>query len=742
MKKQLLFGGALLLSISAFSQSARQSANRHLFEGAKLVEYPSFQNRFIQQNMDLDATTAAKFIGPKTDVNPSSTTSNASASSPILNTTWYRLSGSGNIFGMLVSASKPLNYQRILGAVTFIQRKSGTYVVTPASDGNVGTIVAYIGKNDAVTNSLASWDSTCIWAEPTNQGRYPSGGLWNILPGNGNTDLNKAYVVGAGPVTTGSGWVGSWYASKSVTATPKNGAGTVAGEEQFFSNASPFNTAQSAQMHKHDFPRYGFNVTDQAVWIAGYKMENINGTTAAAQGYRGASLSKGAFTSGIMIWGMDSLIPPVAQAPADNSKIMSEPYLKFTPDGQLGYAMFIGVRQGAAVGSSNRGKQPIVYKTTNGGGSWNIVNGIDFDANTPGINQIKNSIRSVGGVTPQYEAPWFWGEGIDMTIDASGRLHIIATVIGHASSHLDSMNYLSRWTIATAGPDDYHWPHVPTANPLIVDYYGDGVAPWKTLIIDSLWTEGPGTASGDPGYSFNPWASATAGESTSSDSRLQITRSYDGEFLTYSWAESDTIITSQQNKWNEFPNLKVRAFRNCDESLSPDEFSITGQASTLGAVKDKAYFHYMSGEMKAGASSATSATFAIPFTVSSNPATDGITPVSNYFAMSHLQYSFPSAACGASITTGVAANRTEVMESMVYPNPTENNFNVRMNLSTASDVVIAVYNAIGQKVAETKANGTVGENVVPVNLNNASAGIYFVKIKAGKSETTKKLVVE
>lgn len=737
MKKQLLFGSALLLSISAFSQSS----NRKLFEGAKLVEDKRFENRFIKQNMDLNPnSTSAKAIGPVINpVNPSSTETNANSSSPILNTTWYRLSGSGNIFGMLVSASKPLNYQRILGCVSFIQRKSGTYVVSPPGDGNVGTIVAYIGKNDAVTNSLASWDSTCIWAEPTNQGRYPVGGIWNTLPGNQNTNPDKAYAVGMGPVTTGSGWVGSWYASKSLTATPKNAPGATAGEEQFMPNASPYNTAQSPQMKKHDFPRYGFNVTDNAVWVAGQIQNDINATTNAPYGLRGAAIVKGTFNSGIMIWTMDSIIPPT-ELRTDGSKLMGEPYMKFTPDGTLGYAMFIGMRQGTPVGSSNRGMQPIVYKTTNSGASWNIVNGIDFNANTPVINQIKNTIRSVGGVTPQVEAPWFWGEGIDMTIDANGKLHILSTVIGHASSHVDSMNYLSRWTISYAGNEDYHWPHLNTARPLIVDYTGDGSAAWSAMVIDSLDTEGPSSTSGEPGFNFNPWASPTANESTSSDSRLQITRSYDGEFISYSWAESDTNITTSAVKWNEFPNIKVRTLRVCDNTLSPDVFAITGQASTLGAVKDKAYFHYMSSEMKAGASTPVSATLAIPFTVSSNPATDGITPVNNYFAMSHLQFAFPS---GCTVQTGLtSATRTEAIESTIFPNPTENNFNVRVGLSNASDISIAVYNAIGQKVAETNVNGNVGENTVAMNMHNAPAGVYFVKIKVGKSETTKKLIVE
>ena len=739
MKKQLLLSGALLLSMGAFSQKQTQ-----LFKDAKVVEDRHFQNAFAKTTYLDPIPTANKAIGPVNQTVGTSNVNSSNSSAPILNNVWYRISGSGNVLGFLVSASKPLNYQRILGCVSFVQRKSATYVVSPAGDSNVGSIVTYWGKNDANTNSLASWDSTLIYADATNQGRYPVGGLFNPFPGNTNIDPNKAYAVGMGPVTSGSGWIGSWYASKSLSLTPKNAADPAPGAEQFFANAAPFNTPTSPNMKKQDFPRYGFNITDQNVWVAGTIANDIN-STASNQviGVRGASIVKGTFNSGVMVWTMDSLIPPTEMRVADPSKLLqSDPYLKFNTDGQIGYAMFIGVRAGAPVGSSNRGMQPIIYKTTNGGTAWTLVNGIDFNAVTPAITQIKNTMTSVGGVVPQVEAPWFWGEGIDMTIDAQNKLHIIATAIGHASSHVDSMNYLSTWTIG--GDPGFHWPHVNTARPLIVDYYGDGTGSWNTLIIDSLDTEGPSSTSGEGGFAVNPWADPTAANSVSSDSRLQITRSYDGEFLAYSWAETDTSITTSSGKWNEFPNIKVRGFRTCDGSLSTEAggFNVTGAAGVLAAVKDKAYFHYMSSEMKAGASSATSATFAIPFTVSSNPLTEGINPVSNYFAMTHIGMTFPTGTCGASLTTGIASAKTDASESSLFPNPTENNFNVRLNLSTANDIAVSVFNALGQKVSETKVNGTIGENTVSMDMNNATAGVYFVKIKVGKTESTKKLVVQ
>jgi len=730
MKKQLLLGSALLLSISAFSQNKQKA----LFDGANTVEDKKYSNNFTRDNKGMtDAvspTTAAKNIGPEEAPvsNPTNLSQN-STSSPILSSVFTRISGSMNAFGFLVSSSKPLNYNRYVEAVSFIQRKSASYVTAPVLPANAasGNIVAYIGKNDG-----ANWDSTLLFSSATNWGRYPSGGLYNPP---GNKDVNATYAIAMGPITqanTALGWVGSYYASKSVTATPKNTAGA---DQQFFANTAPYSSATSPTMVKHNFPRYGFNSTQTGIYVAGILNADINGTTNAAYGLRGAAINKGTFNSGVFVWTPDSLNPPT-ELRSDGSKILNgDPYMTWSENGQLGYVVFLGLRQGVTPGSPNRGIQPIIYKTTNGGTSWNLMNGIDFgDAQ---YNRIKGSIRSVNMYT-NVEAPWFWGEGMDLTTDKDGNLHIFTTIIGHASSHVDSMNYLSTWTT-----EQYNWPMVNTARPYVIDFIGDGNT-FTHKIIDSVGTQGPSSTSGEAGFNNNPWGSATAGESVSSDMRLQITRSYDGEFIGYSWAESDTTLTTGNLKWNEFPNIMTKAMRVCDKAVSVERYNVTNPPAGVNPkVRDKAYFHYMSSEMKAGASSATSATFAIPFTVSNNAATDGITPVDNYFAMSNLQFTFPSDPCGLAVTSGVASiAKNDASNSRIYPNPTKNSVNVAITLSQANVIAVDIYNAIGQLISSTKTNGNIGENTINASLNNANAGVYFVKVKAGSTESTKKLIVE
>jgi hypothetical protein len=86
--------------------------------------------------------------------------------------------------------------------------------------------------------------------------------------------------------------------------------------------------------------------------------------------------------------------------------------------------------------------------------------------------------------------------------------------------------------------------------------------------------------------------------------------------------------------------------------------------------------------------------------------------------------------------------KTKRITAVFTLTPAKNSVNVALTLSQNNDITVEVYNAIGQKVSTMKANGQIGENVVNVNLNNATAGVYFVKVKAGASESTKKLIIE
>lgn len=78
----------------------------------------------------------------------------------------------------------------------------------------------------------------------------------------------------------------------------------------------------------------------------------------------------------------------------------------------------------------------------------------------------------------------------------------------------------------------------------------------------------------------------------------------------------------------------------------------------------------------------------------------------------------------------------------VYPNPVQDQLNIQINASQASEMNISIYNITGQKVMESNTNVYTGINERQVNVSELNAGIYFVTVKANGFENTMKFVVK
>ena len=739
MKKQLLLGSALLAAMSAFPQSGRVKPQPSASVDMA-ARYAHKYDMINNPNEKLgDPSQIVKPIGPVHPVQRSSAA-----------TTWQALSGSLNIYGVIVSTSKPLQYHSVLNAVSFIHRKSFTYVMNPIatpSGAVTGGIVAQISAGIDGT----SWDSTCVWNNNANWARYPQGAIYNPP---GNTSLSNAYAIAAGPVTqanTALGWVGSYLASKKLNIFD-NVASTVPGAQQYISNSpSPTPPAYGA-IGKIDFPRYDMTVTGDTIRAVGTIVNNVNGT-GAAYGFRGANVIKGYLdqVSGTMIWKGDSVIPNVEMTTAGTPVIFGEPHMAWNNSGSVGYVWFIGCRSGHT--GANKGYQPIVYKTETYGRSWTEVQGINF--NSPTFSVVTSKLDSargfVGGIyLPMHRAPQFnIGEGFDGIVDANNKLHIVATVISSAKEDVDSLGYY--FTYLNADGERYNYPHVPGYRPYIYDFT-EGATPgsWNVTVIDSMSSEGPGTRSGDAGYGSNPW-DATGGSGTDkiqSEARIQLSRSPDGKYLLYTWAESDTAFTSSQFKWNTIPNVKVRAAHITSVAVganvasilnvSTAEINATSAASGNAFVQSNAQMHYVSPVAKVVSSTSTTANFKLPMTVSNNqnvPMTQ-LLPNTHWYATTDLTFTFPT-------TINIAEyNLTSVNSSVLFPNPAKGSASVLIDLQDNANVDLKVMNLVGEVVKTSNANGVSGQNEINIDLSGLSSGIYMVNVKVGGASTTKKLIVE
>jgi hypothetical protein len=78
----------------------------------------------------------------------------------------------------------------------------------------------------------------------------------------------------------------------------------------------------------------------------------------------------------------------------------------------------------------------------------------------------------------------------------------------------------------------------------------------------------------------------------------------------------------------------------------------------------------------------------------------------------------------------------------LYPNPANKEINVSFSIAGNEDVVLSVQDITG-KVAQTNlVKAIAGSNLVMLNTESLSSGMYFLKIQTGSSQNTLQFVVK
>lgn len=700
MNKPLLLGSALLVAISAYPQNGRLS------KPSGVLDFKSKQEQ--TENISQQSSTVT---GPVRKLKSfDNTNAKVSAISAA------RFTGSMNMFSYLVSQSKTLCYTPGVNIVSFIARKSPYY--TASSNSNSGAIVASIS-----TNAGATWDSTCIWTNATNLARYPQGGVYNPA---GNTNKNSAYVVGMGPYTAG-GWDGNWYASKTL-----NGAGnnTPGADQQTMSYSAP-------TLKKHYMSRYSFtSIEGGLVRSMAMVINDPAATTNLAFGLRGALMAKGQFNAGAFVWSVDTFIPATTMNTGGWKNLSGGgPLAAWSESGQIGYVVLLGSRATETLSatrvSKTGGYQPIVYKTTNSGVSWSLLPAEDF-SNYAKFRGLNDRLYPISTNTTLLIPNFTNNEGNDVTVDVNGNLHFVTNLSGHYSNHVDSLGY--RYVFGT---EQYSYGSGPFDYPVIYDFYTSSTGGWNYHMVDSFYSEGPGTTPGtDPGANYNPWANGA--DKVAYDARIQVSRSIDGKKIIYSWSETDTSIGG--TKWNIYPDIMMRGYDVTIDKVTPTS-NVTGglTATSPDILSGAAYFHYMSNK----AIGSSTACIEMPFTCEMSGTLDGLQAVNSYYIKG-------ADLCPASFTvnpmrpTGInAVSKNDVNVQVInFPNPATESTTIVVGLKDAVAFEIAIYNAVGQVIDTYKVNGQAGNNQINIDLSSYAKGVYLYNVKVGGSTITKKLIVD
>lgn len=714
MKKEIIFSLTVLLSSVFFSQN-------NIYSPADSV---MTRNKSLTREHVVDVDfSLSKPITEKSVLGAANKTNAI---------TWTNFSNSENIFGVLISSSKPLQYNDELNTVSFIQRRSKFYNAspTPATNAASGVIVAMISSNWG-----NSWDSTCIWSNNTNLGRYPQGGIYNPP---GNTNISNAYVVGCGPTfaSSSSAWNGNWYASKQIgIGNYNNVASATVNAQQFFSSLAP-----SPGMGECFFSRNSFSSTDDgAVRSLAQIVSGLGVNTFPTIDNRGAMVVKGVFNSGVFSWLGDSLISTASYANFGlNKSVDSESYMAWNEGGTIGYVVFIGSRLGAT--ASNKGWQPIVYKTTNSGATWALMPAIDFNSSAAApikshLPAINNSNLPNATVVPFFKR----SEGIDVIVDKNNKLHIACVITGAASAHIDSIQNVYTYT-----NEHYLWKHTPGKHPYLYDFVGDGTSAWSYGIVDSLSSEAAGAISGNPGYNDNPWDAdmSNNGNKAECSSRIQLSRTPDGRYVLFTWAETDTNFSNQGRAWNSLPNVKVRLLDANSYSLSPSKIDLTSGSPGVSA---RATMHFASPK-SSSATVTSSINIKLPLTVTNSLPYYQVNSNTHWFSAADLSFSqamIPfTHTIGTIETVGVGLQERNSRNFLmtVFPQPANEMVSIVGDEFKNGEVVeIEIVNSLGITVWQE--NCFVSNKTITIYTDDLRDGVYLLKLKIQSLEVISKKII-
>ncbi|MDP2387241.1 MAG: T9SS type A sorting domain-containing protein [Bacteroidota bacterium] len=711
MKKSLLLSTALLVGVGAFAQSNRQARIG--------VLYPKVRPAAIDA---VEGTSTQKTVKP--NVNGVQTSN--------------LFGNSRNGFGTLVEVTNPLHYNADLNMLAFTQRLPvlSSWPVTglPTGSGVSGYQVTM-----ASTDNGQTWDGVCYYSNATYWGRYPSGVIANPI---GNTNSALAKFVATGPCTgSPGGWWGNFFASVPVdSAVGTNNV--VGGDEQAMDI-----TNQNAATLTY-FSSYNTVANGSTVWTG---VRKSNGTD-----FYGSAVIKG--TPGATVndpytWTQDSVTFGPFAVNTGGDYAASEPKIAFSPDGQTGYIVINGVLA-SATGEATKSLQPNVWKSTDAGANWSLVNqNYNWRLNHPEIlcNLIPTADDSSWtGLTNESYPAFFDAHGGSITVDNNGKLHYVTTVVPAYSSHPDSLFYLYAST-----DNVLDWGFSYTQNddldkPWIYDFTTNGNGTWDQKLVGKLYTR----SIKDDDLVPDPAAWTTDGTAPMDYSnRVRVSRSNDGTKLFYSWTDGDTtnIIAGPPATYhaNTYPNVEYKGY-----DVASDMFSPTKEMSAFDAAEGGYYNHYTSPIVMP-----TGTGYRIPAVyISSQDGNLNATNAIDYNYISDLEIA------NTEYTETIVSNTNLVSDQNIcvdvntvgikqvagtlisgvsqnFPNPFSASSTVKVNLNKSENITLNVMNNIGQVVATQTVKGNAGSNELTIDAANLSNGIYFYSVIAGDSKVTRKMTI-
>lgn len=391
-----------------------------------------------------------------------------------------QLGGAANFYSILLTSQDQVAYNPDINTVIFEHRQD------PTDHGGLGTNNSL--RVDYSTDGGATWtvDQTLITPNmfagtaAAVGTRYPNCVLYNPI---GNTDPANAYVVShtnALQALTGARFWG-WIAQAS---TKLDGAYATDAYVDHFGDTSTYQPSGLVANPNGD------------VWSVSTRYRAVDDPL----NFSVLNLNKGVFNSGTNAfdWSIASAITPDLFIAVDGNPVYVNHTMAFSPDGQVGYV----VLNAKANDGLAQGPVPMLWKTTDGGSSWNPLPSYDF-SNDATYADVLEPATDTG-----LPRPWF--SDMDCVVDHNGTLHLFSEVFSGYHSSPDSQGYI--------------FSDIQTQF-LFHSTTSDGTV-WNSKLVSNVFGTDFGLSSSDP--AFVPLQS----------NRPQATRTADGIRVFFSWNSS------------------------------------------------------------------------------------------------------------------------------------------------------------------------------------------------------------
>lgn len=365
--------------------------------------------------------------------------------------------------------------------------------------------------------------------------------------------------------------------------------------------------------------------------------------------------------------------------------------MAWSEDGQIGYMYMIG-----STNDNPTGYQPIVYKTTDGGGDWDLIE-LDFLTDEMQDFLEPYIIEATGGIM----IPQFFESA--SAVDYHGDLQLFAAVGSHSADvtvHRDSLGF--------------GWQYPGDLFNLTIDDDGIKEMIWiDSLLTDNLDDEDEGS------YAGNGW-----------NHRLSVAKNeFSNEFFL-SW-------------------IDTRDVGSFDINAQPDIFTwsrnvYNGNTSevvclTEGTLYETFYFFTYGAEN--AIYDEETMTYTVPYITAVTPGEFASNGAGDPITFNYVKgVEFPALGDYVSVNELDQSIGFEVSQNQ--PNPFAGATTITVKTQNPEQVFVEVSNIMGQLIYTLDAGTINGTQNIILNSANMEEGIYFYTISVGEESVTKKMIVE